>query len=748
MTLRLWDGNHLTKHNKMIKHNSILFLLLLLTFASVGQSKFFINPDASVFKDGNELELGFAGGLNNPQFSDTDLNNDGIKDLVIFDKSVDRFLTFINNGTVGEVDYTYAPEYEIIFPPEISEWALFFDYNNDGLEDIFCNYLSSIRVYKAKLNDDTPTYDLVTNQLKYTGSASLPINIYCSSADVPAFVDVNNDGDIDVLTFDQFGGTIEYFENQSQENGYDYDSLYFERLSACWGNVFEDPNESTVTLGVSCRVGDVKPDKDILDESILHPGSTLLALDPDDDGDTELLIGDISSSYLTLLNNEGSPGVADILSQDATWPSASTFVDQYIFPASFMLDVNNDGLEDIIAAPNETVTFENHNQCWLYLNEGSSTNMEFDFNKTDFLVGDMLDAGDAAHPTVVDFDGDGWMDIVVGNFGYFDRSDTSYMSSLSVYRYNGDSTNISFEYVTDDLNNLSSLEILGLYPAFEDLDRDGDMDMIAGDEEGYIHFFENTAGTGNTIELQLSSYRLDNIFVGKRATPTFYDYNEDGKMDLVIGERTGTFNLCENTTNGAAVSFELVNDFWGEANVQEPPLPIGYSTPVVAVLDSLDNNYLVSNSFSGHIYLYTDLNNSIFTLVDSLYVDVNGGGQGGLAIADFNKDGYLDMIMGNKKGGLHFLTQDEQLFEPPVVIPSVPELESIINIYPNPTMGSIIKIDGLKEVTEFKVLNLQGQLLLNGSSDGQIDLGLLSSGIYFLQLHLEQGIYSERIIVY
>ena len=96
---------------------------------------------------GTDLKLPWAGGLIGGQFSSIDLNFDGVKDLFVFDRSGNRISTYINQGTTGQSSYVYAPEYASKFP-ELFNWALLVDYNNDGKEDIFTFVQGGCRVFK------------------------------------------------------------------------------------------------------------------------------------------------------------------------------------------------------------------------------------------------------------------------------------------------------------------------------------------------------------------------------------------------------------------------------------------------------------------------------------------------------------------------------------------------------------------------------------------------------------------------
>ena len=72
-------------------------------------SQMVLNRDTSLtfLENGQEFLSPLSGGINAGQFSNIDLNLDGVMDIVVFDKSGNKISPFINeNGT-----YTYAPKY-------------------------------------------------------------------------------------------------------------------------------------------------------------------------------------------------------------------------------------------------------------------------------------------------------------------------------------------------------------------------------------------------------------------------------------------------------------------------------------------------------------------------------------------------------------------------------------------------------------------------------------------------------------
>ncbi|SMB95352.1 hypothetical protein SAMN00120144_1917 [Hymenobacter roseosalivarius DSM 11622] len=72
-------------------------------------------------------------GLNSPQFSAIDLNNNGQSDLYIFDRQTSRSLTYLNVAVAGGGrTWQYALEYEALFPTDLLNWVLLRDYDCDN----------------------------------------------------------------------------------------------------------------------------------------------------------------------------------------------------------------------------------------------------------------------------------------------------------------------------------------------------------------------------------------------------------------------------------------------------------------------------------------------------------------------------------------------------------------------------------------------------------------------------------------
>ena len=99
--------------------------------------------------------------------------------------------------------------------------------------------------------------------------------------------------------------------------------------------------------------------------------------------------------------------------QDTAYPSYDTSADVMLFPASYIEDVDNDGLNDLIVSPNTTELAENYNQIWFYKNSGTNRSPIFNFQRKNLFQDQYIDLGDKAIPEFFDYNSDGLMDIIV-----------------------------------------------------------------------------------------------------------------------------------------------------------------------------------------------------------------------------------------------------------------------------------------------------------------------------------------------
>jgi len=697
-------------------------------------------------QNNNILKRPWVGGLNSCQFAAIDLNFDGIKDMVVFDRTGNRLLTFINNGTANTIDYTYAPEYEKYFP-YIHDWLFLIDYNGDGKEDIFTYSSGGMSIYR---NDSDPLNGLIFKKMTdmlYSHQGTGPSNysnLYVTDVELPAVADVNGDGCPDILVYHIMGSWLNLHVNQSMMKYGNCDSLDFVRTDFCWGDFFENSSSNNLTIDTICQ--SYKEDIDQHEKEILHSGSTISVMDLDSNGLKDLIIGDVSFPNLIAAYNGGTLQHAHITNTDTAFPSNSLPVELYSMPFPSLIDVNNDGKKDLIASPfdGNSILSESKKSCWYYKNTGTVNKPVFEFQKNNFLQEDMIEVGTGAYPVFCDIDGDGLTDLFVANYGYRDTSYyqdgflySTFISNILFYKNTGTLQNPAFTLVTEDFANISSLQLMSAYPTFGDIDGDGDIDMLIGESEGTILYFENIAGTGNPVVFAPPVTLYQNIDVGKFSTPQLIDLNRDSLLDLVIGNKMGKLSYYQNTGTKNNPVFTLITDSLGRVNVADFNVSYyGYSVPCF-FKDSIGNYCLFVGSATGKIHYYTDIDNNsggAFTLKEEQLLLIYKGVRTGVSVSNINNDNYLDMIVGNLAGGLNlYLGKKPTLLSLENIVKAKPDF----SIFPNPSDG-IINIKALNNINEkdflIELYNYVGQRVLSQNFSRRLDVSSLNRGLYILKI--------------
>lgn len=689
------------------------FLIPILTSVALypcqGQWELYFDGTVPVIHDGEPLALAWAGGLNSVQVSPLDLNNDGLDDLVLFDRSGNTLITLLNDGIPNTVSYTHTRDFDGVAPfMDLHDWALFRDYDMDGRADLFAYSQAGFAVYRNTSSGSMVSFELITNQVRsnYVSSNGNPVyaNLFISQVDLPGIADIDSDGDLDVLVFSLLGSYVEYHKNLSMELYGHADSLTFELRNRCWGYFSESASDNSVTLNVPCNFNVPNPEvggggseqslirhgKDGVPKS--HSGSCITPLDLNGDGVMDILLGDVSFNNVVALTNGGTVDLGMMSSVDNYFPIYDESVDLAIFPASFYVDLNNDGKRDLVVSPNGTSLAENRNSMWHYRNNGTDASPEFSFLEDNVFQGSMIDLGEGAYPVPFDHDGDGLMDLVVANHGHFQTGDT-YVCKLMLLRNDGTGSNPSFEVVDEDFAGLSTSGIgLSMYPAFADMDDDGDKDMYIGDLQGRLHFFRNI-GSAQSPDMVLEMPNMTDAFgtvidVGQFATPQFFDLDGDSLLDLLIGERNGNLNYYRNIGTAEQASWQLISGSLGDVSTVEWWNITGHSVPFMFLNEAGEKEILLGSE-SGWLYHYGDIDGNelgTYTLLDSTFLGVREGIRTAPCMHDLTGDGELDLVVGNYRGGLSFWRSD--------MISSTgarePNVVRAFNILPNPTNGEVV----------------------------------------------------------
>lgn len=542
----------------------------------------------------------YLGGLNWTHPALADLDNDGDLDLVVGERaghlvlyrSLSKgLLTEAERGSVGSVGRP-SP----IMSGAAPDWQ-FETANYAGVSTGDWAYPALADV----TGDDAPDLFVGTGDgrvLVYynTGTASAPawpatpdVTLTAGNAAAPTLTDLDNDGDLDLLVGHR-GGTLYHFQN----TGTPANPVWMQQTSN-YANISEEGEE------VQPAFVDLDGDADLdllvgLCGQVIwyerggtpaSPTWTHQANDPigygggscgtspaagdwDGDGNADLVTGEHWGN-LRFFRNEAplippapfSPRLPGEKGERLSWTEQ-----EFALPFELLGDTtpaladwDNDGDLDMLIG-------QAHGTVFKYTNAGTASTPDW---RPD---GELLTLPWTNHPhpfpAFADIDGDNDYDLFIGE-GSWEGPEAG--GNIRFYRNNGTPTTPNWSLVTD---HWLGLDVGGWStPAFVDIDNDADLDLFIGNEEGTLTFVENT-GTATTPAWATPEDLYAGLELGRFSAPAFLDVDQDGDLDMLVGQESGSLAYVRNSGTAGSPTWELVT-------TQSPEIHVGeHATPAAA----------------------------------------------------------------------------------------------------------------------------------------------------------------------
>lgn len=338
-------------------------------------------------------------------------------------------------------------------------------------------------------------------------------------------------------------------------------------------------------------------------------------------------------------------------------------------------------------------------------------------------------------PVFADMDGDLDLDILNGSdddglIYYYENTGTPIAPNFA--------TGVVNTFGLDTIPNRSSIPFLTV----GDLDGDGDLDVMRGSSEyGNFWYYENTGTvlTAGFAAPQQNPFNIDSLI--EYVVPSLADMDDDGDLDMVVGDSYGNLRYYENTGTSTQPSFAApqMNPFnWTSGNEF-----INLSTADVDQDGDID---VMGNAYGGWRY-YQNNGTATAPIFATTFDPFNLSSTGDIlsnTFGDLDNDGDLDILSARYAGTATMYYYENN----PLVGFAVEEMQvNGWSVYPNPSHAQL----NLKRSAELETGNYsleiydnQGKKIISqdleaGFTDQVVNIESLTSGTYIARITGEGG---------
>ncbi|MCP4701566.1 MAG: VCBS repeat-containing protein [Gammaproteobacteria bacterium] len=552
---------------------------------------------------------------------------DGDDDLDVFIGAADKTIRYYQNNGSPSIAGPFIPVTGLANPlsplPPYNVAPAVGDLDHDGDTDIVMRGNDDkLHYYENTGSSGTPAF------IEYTGQDNLFDGIDVDSGSAPVLADADADGDLDLLA-GSFTGTVAWYENIGTPQA----AVFKEKSSRDTYPPLLDGQS------VELAFQDFTHDKSVITEAVSISETAMLLIEPSE-------IGEYWNNDKLLFNTSSIPETAPLLI------NISEAI-EYCCEAIGILDGNTEELlyaSSVNEFPAEGIGIQSDTVILALGLSGidpvfsDASIIRISEATTGPPVNPLanIDTGRQTVPALVDLDGDGDPDAVIG-------------SNDGLHYYENTGTLQTPVFTRNPENNpLAGINLSGkVAPAFADSDGDGDLDM-AVIVDGRLRYYENTGTPQQAVfneENSLSGTAVG-IDIEDAAMSALADFDGDGDQDLLIGHTAGALSYYESSGNTQVPAFSLGDKPFFSVDVGEQ------ATPAFTDLDNDGDLDAVIGAADGELHYYPNIgasNRPVFSDPEqNPFAGIAVDSHSAPAFADNDKDGDQDLFVRGSDGAIYF----------------------------------------------------------------------------------------------